>query len=42
MRKSFDESVKVVSVPFYIPGFNLLSCKLDNFTFKVYNTFVAL
>ena len=42
MRKSFDESVKVVAVPFYIPGFNLLGCKLDNFMFKVYNTFIAL
>ena len=26
--------VKVTSVPFYIPDFNLLSCEWDNFTFK--------
>ena len=30
---TFDESFKVASVPFFIPDFNLLSCKLDNFTF---------
>ena len=44
MRKSFlilesptpfDKSFKVTSVPFFIPDFNLLSCELDNFTFKV-------
>ena len=32
---TFDESFKVTSVPFFIPDFNLLSCELDNFTFKV-------
>ena len=25
---------KVTLVPFFIPDFNLLSCELDNFTFK--------
>ena len=25
-----DESLKVTSVPFFIPDFNLLSCELDN------------
>ena len=33
--RTFDESFKVTSVPFFIPDFNLLSCELDNFTFKV-------
>ena len=32
---TFDESFKVIPVPFFIPDFNLLSCELDNFTFKV-------
>ena len=32
----FDEVFKVTSVPFFVPDFNLLSCKLDNFTFKVF------
>ena len=31
----FDECFKVTSVPFFIPDFNLLSCKLDNFTFNL-------
>ena len=31
----FDERFKVASVPFFIADFNLLSCKLDNFTFNV-------
>ena len=31
----FDSSYKVTSVPFFIPDFNLLSCELDSFTFKV-------
>ena len=31
----FDKNFKVTSVPFFIPDLNLLSCKLDNFTFKV-------
>ena len=29
------EIFQVTSVPFFIPDFNLLICKLDNFTFKV-------
>ena len=33
---TFDERFKIISVPFFIPGFNLLSCELDNFTFKVF------
>ena len=32
---TFDESFKVTLVPFVIPDFNLLSCKVDNFTLKV-------
>ena len=32
---TFDERFKVTSVLFFIPDFNLLSCELDNFTFKV-------
>ena len=32
---TFDEIFKITSVPFYIPDFNLLSCELGNFTFKV-------
>ena len=31
----FDEKFKITSVPFFITDFNLLSCELDNFTFKV-------
>ena len=31
----FDERFKFPWVPFFIPDFNLLSCELDNFTFKV-------
>ena len=31
----FDEIFKVTSVPSFIADFNLLSCKLDNFMFKV-------
>ena len=34
-QTTFDEIFKVTSVPFFIPNFNLLSCELDNFTFKV-------
>ena len=33
---TFDESFKVTSGPFFDPNFNLLSCELDNFKFKVY------
>ena len=33
--KTFDESFKVTPVPFFISDFNMLSCELDNFTFKV-------
>ena len=32
---TFDEIFKVTSAPFFIPDFNLLSCELDNLTFKV-------
>ena len=32
---TFDESFKVISVPFFIPNFDLLSCQLDNLTFEV-------
>ena len=32
---TFDKRFNVTSVPFYIPSFSLLSCKLDNFTFEV-------
>ena len=31
---TFDEIFKVTSVPFFIHDFDLLSCELDNFTFK--------
>ena len=31
----FYERFKVTSVPFFITDFNLLSCKFENFTFKV-------
>ena len=31
----FDERLKATLVPFFIAGFNLLSCELDNFTFKM-------
>ena len=34
---TFDESLKVTSVPFFTLALNLLSCKLDNFIhFKCY------
>ena len=33
---AFDKSFKVTSVPFFIPDFHLVSCELDNFTFKCY------
>ena len=36
----FDEIFKVTSVPFFIPDFNSLSCKLDNFMFKVFLYFM--
>ena len=29
----FDERIKVTSVPFFVPDFNLLSCELDHFTY---------
>ena len=32
---AFDERFKNTSVQFFIPEFNLLSCQLDNSTFKV-------
>ena len=31
----FDESLKVTSVQFFIPDFNLLNRELGNFTFKL-------
>ena len=31
---TFDGNSKVISGPFFTPNFNLLSCKLDNFTLK--------
>ena len=31
----FDQRFKVSSVPLFIANFNLLCCKLDNFTFNV-------
>ena len=33
--KTFDESFKVTSLLFFVPYFNLLSCELENFTFKM-------
>ena len=35
ITKVFDERFKVTPVPFFTADFNLLSCKLDNFTFSV-------
>ena len=35
MPTTFDEIFKVTLVLFFIPDFNWLSYKLDNFTFKV-------
>ena len=32
----FDKRFKVTSVSSFIPDFNLLSCDLDSFTFKVF------
>ena len=32
---AFDERFKVISVPPFIRLFSLLSCELDNFTFKM-------
>ena len=33
--KKIDESLQVTSEPIFISDFNLLSCKLENFTLKV-------
>ena len=33
---TFSESFKVTSVPLFIPDFNLLTCELDYFMFKVF------
>ena len=33
---TFEYIFKGTSVPFFIPDFNLLSCKLDSFTFEVF------
>ena len=35
LQTTFGEAFKVTSVPFFIPDFNLLGYKLDNFTFRV-------
>ena len=35
LRITFDKRFKVTSIPFYVPDFKLLSCELDNVTFKV-------
>ena len=32
---AFEERFRVTSVPFSVSDYNLLSCKLDNFIFKV-------
>ena len=32
---TYDEIFIVTLLPFFIPDFNLLSCELDNFMFKV-------
>ena len=32
---AFDERLVVASAPFFIPDFNLLSCELSSFTFKL-------
>ena len=32
---TYEEIHKVTSVPTFVPDFNLLCCKLDNFTFKM-------
>ena len=32
---TFGERLKVTSAPIFVPDFNLLSCDLDYFTFKV-------
>ena len=32
---TFEEIFKITLAPFFIPDFNLLSCELENFTFKV-------
>ena len=35
LSQEFEESFKVTSIPFFFPDFDLLSCQLDNVTFKV-------
>ena len=40
-RIKFDERFKVTSVPLLISDFNLLSCKLGNFTFNVLSWVVS-
>ena len=40
--KTFEEILKVISVPFFIPDFNLLSFQFDNFTFKCYAEFILI
>ena len=39
---SFDKRFKVISVPFFVLDFNLLSCELDDFIFKVLYSVSAL
>ena len=34
ITNTFDERFKAIPVPFFISDFTLLSCELDNFTFK--------
>ena len=33
---TFDESFKVILVPFFVPNFSLLSCELDYLSLKCY------
>ena len=37
-----DERFKVTSVPFFVTGFNLLSCELDNFAINVFYWVVSM
>ena len=34
LTKTFDESFKVTSVPFFIPNINLLKCYIESFSIK--------
>ena len=33
--RTFDKRFEVISLPSFIPDFNLLICKLDKFTFQI-------